>query len=739
MLNANGLDDAALETLMDTSMIEALHSNDTSNTFDLLDKIEKYEEFKTIHLLDLNLGEIYTGDTHLCPEIEKGQQCTSPKISGDHLGNPEEHIGMENEDLLLASDVTNSAHGEIQSTYTSNESGELLRNSSSEPPSELSTNAKLLKSQLMLDSLFCPSAVQKHLTAEEIHHYIEILTKRLNVLQYLYRKKTGFTGKLFKDGIFLNPPQEFLDLFECPKISPKDETLEDIPNLKCEQVKSAVDEKSKEIVQKQSHLQSTHAKRKGKENLVPRKCPAKEIRRLKMSSALSWHNCDEKRMKANMALRSPKVKTLRSRKEKISIRKSNRLRNKDKVDYRDSFVAECQDNCKANTSTDRRSSKVITADDFLEVYSQKKQKKKPEASRVHNDEDELTVEQSLEIIDRTRRKVQFPCITEIPKDSESRKALCALAGNGKATVKKRKKISEHKCNENCEERKCVNAKKQRRISSIDIQIKEINEELKENSICKRQKKRKKIVSPEFCPSDGDDSNVDESQMNKKEEAKCKKLHSQPRPEDLDLLAVEWNDETNDEQKKLEEDSQIYDSNWKEEVNDSSEEDGYNTDENNINKDNSDTLDIDDDGNDSESSSELEEINSVAHDSSQRSSNSVEKDAVQRRRRRRRRRKGRCAYDPSYIVPESVTVDYYGNLILPGDLHHFNYELDADTYDDVTGWERIDDFRYLFCLSVEPILSRQKSGRWIRFAKVMKALGSDKTNSNCSDHVNIYCN
>ena len=95
-----------------------------------------------------------------------------------------------------------------------------------------------------------------------------------------------------------------------------------------------------------------------------------------------------------------------------------------------------------------------------------------------------------------------------------------------------------------------------------------------------------------------------------------------------------------------------------------------------------------------------------------------------------------AYDPDFPVPEKVTVDYYGDLMIPMDLRKYEYEKDVTTYWKVTGWERIDDFRYMYTLSVEPQLSRLKPGHWIRFAKIMQALGSKQDNKKCSDHVNI---
>ena len=89
------------------------------------------------------------------------------------------------------------------------------------------------------------------------------------------------------------------------------------------------------------------------------------------------------------------------------------------------------------------------------------------------------------------------------------------------------------------------------------------------------------------------------------------------------------------------------------------------------------------------------------------------------------------------IPQFITVDHYGKLHVPASLCFYHLDEDCNSFRPVTGWARVDDFKYLFTLSIEPLKSRcDRNGRWIRFATVMRKLGSKKDNKKCQGHVRI---
>ena len=109
------------------------------------------------------------------------------------------------------------------------QSNSMIPNSFSTPDqdsiqsTEVVNDVTLLKKELRLDQLFSASAVRKHLTVPEIEKYIEILSKCLNVLRFLHRKKTGVELPPYKDTTFMNPPHQFLKIFKYSDDSEKKE------------------------------------------------------------------------------------------------------------------------------------------------------------------------------------------------------------------------------------------------------------------------------------------------------------------------------------------------------------------------------------------------------------------------------------------------------------------------------------------------------------------------------------
>ena len=731
ILNANDVTDSELDKLLDTSMMEALQGNSGSNSLDLVNQING-SDFPTIDLTGFNDGNTTGGNQ--CKE----RAWKTDQKNEDNSGQP-------------AGKTCN-----LSSTCKSSET-QPTSNLTIDVTSQMSTDAKLFKSQLMLDTVFSPSTVRKHLTAPQIKKYVEILTKRLNVLQYLYRKKTGFTGHLLKSTTFLNPPEEILRIFHIENSPQSDNTLHDTPTTKHQE---EFDEGS-----------STRTKKRRKKETTTRLQQSEKKKVLTDLEDNKWENGNKHQRAENSEDDRRKDKNVRQSERLLNTKPNSELTEKSHEEEEDQCIR-------------KPSNSILTEDDYLEVYAKKKEIEEPDGNGNATNDGELTVEKSLEVIRRARKKVQMDRIRTVMNDVAQRSKLRQFAGS----TRSRKRLMRIKAFEgnkwrqfllkkdsptDCKSSKAKRTKK--KLTTVEQQYEEIHEEIEKNAIRKRKRKASNEGSKDSCQWQVD-SGHESSQS-----GIIKKFKLMPHNCDSDLLSMKWQAMVNEDEDIMKKEGQdailevenndneedVYeadddDSNWKTtyyktdedeieydnatagngkniENENGTAEDGNSEERDNVVVVNNDSRNTEDDAmwqyivNDEDDM----EPNSMDEDDETLNSTSAKRSKKKELGKQTRRgRKVRCAFDRDYTVPPEVTIDYYGTLRIPKDLMYFDYELDSRSYEAVTGWDRIDDFHYLFCLSVEPALSKSKSGRWVRFAKIMKALGSRRDNQMCADHVNL---
>ena len=434
---------------------------------------------------------------------------------------------------------------------------------------------------------------------------------------------------------------------------------------------------------------------------------------------------------------------------------SNRTKEKEDISLRDSL------------DIIRRARKLVEKSDQDSIRNQQKKtygRKKTrtlKSTDIDSDISEITPDYSSEVEDHSYDNMHEMQKTNCRYTSAQRQQLHHMAGHSTSRmVSRRRRHNEIlKVKLEAAERKkyqLSTKEKGKKYSRIEQQDEEIAKELHLNK--ERRRKIHENLKRKHTSSSSDESVTSQSVPSQiSQHTKTKKRKVRRKSEiDLDQLQIQWEKKVREDPlKDIEYRTQdfITDESDEEEVI-PSEEDSSDVSPSEIERgsrtESISSSDEEINENESEGNQSMQEEQKLISEtdgsnkevecmeiSQTRSHHSTEQDTHERRHRGRTSKIARrSAYDPEFDVPETVTVDYYGVLRIPGELRSFDYEADATSFRRVTGWERIDDFRYMFCLSVEPPLSRAKGGRWIRFAKIMESLGSDRTNQNCFDHVSI---
>ena len=329
---------------------------------------------------------------------------------------------------------------------------------------------------------------------------------------------------------------------------------------------------------------------------------------------------------------------------------------------------------------------------------------------------DMTVEKSLAIIKRARQKIQhddnFTADNTLPDLIDPSSEITT-----KSTVTEDKKKARSK-----------KVKKWRR--TIAEQNLEISEELQKNKERKKTK-MKRIETSQSSTSEEEEKTVKKAETNLKastsrrlqrkssEDGTSDDVERKAYPKkknasemDLDKIQLSWDRKMKEDMSSEKSDgsqnseSDADNSEWKDYYgasNNSPIEDGE-VDDNNNDEDESlsdndertqkvqkpDEHNTGDDRSDSDGNPSNKETTS--NEAAESEKKQPKNTTGLRGKAKRGRKAGRySAYDKDYVVPEEVTVDYYGTLRLPVELRYFDYEHDTNSYHPLTGWERLDDF------------------------------------------------